>query len=182
LKLCSSVVCVFAETGTNSKRHFQRPKSNCGVAINSVCEEFMDVDQQTSQMLAPCSLAGTEQGPANHRGCGYDSNGRTDERTQCEKPEICLHGSYLKHSQIDVSENLRSLSQSPAPLLRSTKENRQGQEADQDTEQRTRDCESEGSVPAGVLGSSICLHPSQALRDRSLMLKGSVRLSSQESS
>jgi len=30
-----------AEIGARSKRNFQRPESNCGVAINSVCEEFI---------------------------------------------------------------------------------------------------------------------------------------------
>jgi hypothetical protein len=30
-----------AETGARSKRSFQRPESNCGVAINSACEAFM---------------------------------------------------------------------------------------------------------------------------------------------
>jgi uncharacterized membrane protein YukC len=52
---------------------------------------------------------------------------------------ICFVHSFLKLSKTDISENLRSLSQSLAPLLRSTKENRQGQDADQNAEQRTRD-------------------------------------------
>src|SRR6266576_1311963 len=33
--------CLSAESGTRSKRNFQRPESNCGVAINSDCEVFM---------------------------------------------------------------------------------------------------------------------------------------------
>jgi hypothetical protein len=56
--------------------------------------------------------------------------------------------SFLKLSNTDISENLRSLSQSPAPLLRLTTKNRQGQNADQNTEQRTRDGEPEGNAPA----------------------------------
>ena len=38
-----------AEIGTRSKRNFQRPESNCGVAINSICEVFIE---QTSQIFA----------------------------------------------------------------------------------------------------------------------------------
>jgi hypothetical protein len=32
------VKCLSVEIGTRSKRNFHRPESNCGVAINSVCE------------------------------------------------------------------------------------------------------------------------------------------------
>jgi hypothetical protein len=39
--------------------------------------------------------------------------------------------SFLKLFRIDISETSRSLPQSLAPLLRSTKENHQGQESDQ---------------------------------------------------
>ncbi len=35
------VKCLSVEIGTRSKRNFHRPESNCGVAINSVCEVFM---------------------------------------------------------------------------------------------------------------------------------------------
>jgi hypothetical protein len=44
-------------------------------------------------------------------------------------------------------KTLRFPSQSPAPLLRSTTKNHQEQDAEQDTEKRTRDGEPEGSVP-----------------------------------
>jgi hypothetical protein len=65
--------------------------------------------------------------------------------------------SFLKLSKTDISANLRLLLQSPAPLLRSTKEDRQGQDAEQDTEKRTRDGEPEGNVPAsGSILSSCC--------------------------
>jgi hypothetical protein len=47
--------------------------------------------------------------------------------------------SFLKLSKIDISEHWRFLSQIPARLQRSTRENSQGQEGDQKTEQRTRD-------------------------------------------
>jgi len=33
--------CLSVEIGTRSKRNFQRPESNCGVAINSGCEIFI---------------------------------------------------------------------------------------------------------------------------------------------
>ena len=33
--------CLSAESGARSKRNFQRPESNCGVAINSGCEVFI---------------------------------------------------------------------------------------------------------------------------------------------
>jgi len=33
--------CLSVELGTRSKRNFQRPESNCGVAINSGCEVFI---------------------------------------------------------------------------------------------------------------------------------------------
>jgi hypothetical protein len=35
------VNCLSAEIGARSKRNFQRPESNCGVAINSNCEVFI---------------------------------------------------------------------------------------------------------------------------------------------
>ena len=35
------VNCLSVEIGTRSKRNFQRPESNCGVAINSASEVFM---------------------------------------------------------------------------------------------------------------------------------------------
>ena len=35
------VKCLSVEIGTRSKRNFHRPESNCGVAINSVCEVFI---------------------------------------------------------------------------------------------------------------------------------------------
>jgi len=33
--------CLSVEDGARSKRSFHRPESNCGVAINSVCEALM---------------------------------------------------------------------------------------------------------------------------------------------
>jgi hypothetical protein len=36
-----TVVCLPAENGTRSKRNFHRPESNCGVAINCACEDFI---------------------------------------------------------------------------------------------------------------------------------------------
>jgi len=35
------VNCLSVEIGARSKRNFQRPESNCGVAINSICEVFI---------------------------------------------------------------------------------------------------------------------------------------------
>jgi hypothetical protein len=40
LEIKGPLNCLSAEIGTLSKRNFQRPESNCGVAINSACEVF----------------------------------------------------------------------------------------------------------------------------------------------
>ena len=45
LETTGPVNCLAVELGTRSKRNFHRPESNCGVAINSVCEVFMLLSQ-----------------------------------------------------------------------------------------------------------------------------------------
>jgi hypothetical protein len=97
--------CLSAEIGALSKRNFQRPESNCGVAINSICEVFM-VSTNVPDACAS-SVAGIGAGSAHHRGHGRERDYCADERTECRKPEICLHANYLKHSKIDISANLR---------------------------------------------------------------------------
>src|SRR5207248_7097883 len=92
---------------------------------------------------------------------------------------------FLNLSKIDISENLRFLAGSfrascvltcpveSKPNSRMIKmktigvvlmassiidKNRRGEEGEQNTNQRTRDGEPEGKIPARVLGDCICLH------------------------
>ena len=55
----------------------------------------------------PTSVAGINPGSAHHCGCGRECDNCADERTECCKPETCLHAIYLKRSKIDISANLR---------------------------------------------------------------------------
>src|SRR6266446_4555907 len=54
------------------------------------------------------SVAGINPGSAHQRGCSRECDYCADERTECRKPETCLHANYLKHPKIDVSENFET--------------------------------------------------------------------------
>jgi hypothetical protein len=96
------VVSSLGSTGTNSKRNFHRPQSNCGVAINSASKAFMVLISRRPNACAS-SVAGISPGLA-HRGRGREGDYRANEGAEHGKPETCLHANYLKHSEIEISE------------------------------------------------------------------------------
>ena len=93
------------EIGARSKGNFQRPESNCGVAINSICEVFMARSANVPN-ACPTSVAGINPGSAHHGDCGHECENCADERIECRKPVTCLHANYLKHSEIGISERI----------------------------------------------------------------------------
>jgi hypothetical protein len=102
-----------AESAARAQRNFDRPASNCGIALNSTAgpSSWSSTDIPNARAR---SVSGIDPGSTGHCGRGRERDYRTNEGTEHEQPEICLHANYLKHLENGISENVNFLLRFPA--------------------------------------------------------------------